>query len=244
MSSGIYNKFTGYHNRRSIRLRDYDYSRPGYYFVTICIRNRAERLFGDVDFVGAGSKPAHESVQNHAHGSVPKPAHESVEEPAPESAHGSVPKPTHARMILNEFGNIVQCAWDDLINHVSGISLDTFVIMPNHVHGIIRIIGAGLEPAPTITTATPKQLSLPEIIRQFKTFSARRINAIRHVRGNPVWQRNYYDHIIRDEKSLYGIRKYIRENPLHWRDDSENHIDREIEEFNRSADLQKEVPEG
>jgi REP element-mobilizing transposase RayT len=159
MSPGIYNQSTGYHNRRSIRLRGYDYSRPGYYFVTICIRNRAERLFGDIDFVGAGSKPA----------------------------HGSVPKPTHARMILNEFGHIVQCAWNDLINHISGISLDTFGIMPNHVHGIIRIIGAGLEPAPTMTTATPKQISLPEIIRQFKTFSARRINAIRHVRRNPVW---------------------------------------------------------
>jgi REP element-mobilizing transposase RayT len=223
MSSGIYNKFTGYHNRRSIRLPGYDYSRPGYYFVTICIRNRAERLFGDIDFVGAGSKPAPESVP----------------EPAPES----VPQPTHARMILNEFGNIVQCAWDDLINHVPGIALDTFVIMPNHVHGIIRIIGTGLEPAPTTapTTATAKQITLPEIIRQFKTFSARRINAIRHVQNNPVWQRNYYDHIIRGEKSLYVIRKYIRENPLHWREDSENHIDREIEEFKLSSALQKEM---
>lgn len=220
MSSGIFNNFTGYHNRRSNRLRGYDYSRPGYYFVTLCIHDRRQRLFGDIDFVvGAGSKPAHFSRS--------KPAREPV--------HELAPNPVHVWMNLNEFGTIVQFAWDDLMNHVSGIILDTFVIMPNHVHGIIRIggtgleHGAGLEPAPT--WAAPKRITLPEIIRQFKTFSARRINAIRHVRSNPVWQRNFYDHIIRNEKSLFFIRNYIRENPLNWLDDDENHINREIGEF-------------
>jgi putative transposase len=72
---------------------------------------------------------------------------------------------------------------------------------------------------------------LPEIVRQFKTFSAKRINAIRKSPGNPVWQRNYYEHIIRDETSLYFIREYIRENPLNWSIDSGNHVSREIREF-------------
>ena len=84
------------------------------------------------------------------------------------------------------------------------ISLDKFVIMPNHIHGII-IIGAGLEPAPT---------SISEIIRQFKTFSAKRINNLRNTPGSRLWQRNYYDHIIRNEHSFNAIRTYIRNNPL------------------------------
>jgi REP element-mobilizing transposase RayT len=196
MSSGIYNRYTGYHNRRSIRLRGYNYSRPGYYFVTICIHDRKQKLFGSFDNgpVGAGSKPA------------------------------PVFKP-------NQYAQTVQQTWHDLPNHISNIVLDEFIIMPNHVHGIIRISDhdinragledrAGLEPAPTV--------GLPEIVRQLKTFSARRINIRRNTPGQPVWQRNYYDHVIRDEKSLYFIRKYIRENPVNWSDDSESHIDREI----------------
>lgn len=211
MSSGIFNQFTGYHNRRSVRLRGYDYSQSGYYFVTICICDRTQKLFGDivgpksvrVCSVGAGSKPA---------------------------------------LLSNQYGDIVQSTWDDLLNHIAGITLDAFVIMPNHIHGIIRIVRAGLghghraglEPAPTGTVGTdnaPQRNALPEIVRQFKTFSAKRINAIRKSPGNPVWQRNYYEHIIRDETSLYSIKKYIRENPLNWSIDSENHVSREIQEF-------------
>jgi len=89
------------------------------------------------------------------------------------------------------------------------------------------------EPAPTenaMTKSSPTT-ELPEIVRQLKTFSAKRINIERKTPGKSVWQRNYYEHIVRDEKSLYFIRKYIRENPLKWIDDSENHIDREIDYF-------------
>lgn len=63
---------------------------------------------------------------------------------------------------------------------------------------------------------------LPEIVRQFKTFSSRRINDKRQTTGVPVWQRNYYDHIIRNEEELNEVRKYIRNNPLNWQMDSEN----------------------
>lgn len=132
---------------------------------------------------------------------------------------------------------IVQCAWNDLANHISDIGLGEFVIMPNHIHGIVVIAtsvsagcvgagskpaqipsdastGAGLEPAPT------KCHGLPEIVRQFKTFSARRINENRHALGMSVWQRNYYEHIIRNEADYNRIAKYIADNPRKWPEDS------------------------
>lgn len=116
-------------------------------------------------------------------------------------------------MQLNEYGKIVEFTWNDLVNHVNGIELDVFVVMPNHVHGIVVIVGAGSEPAPT-----PNK-PLSEIVRQFKTFSARRINDLRNTRGIPVWQRNYYEHIIRDEKSYQRISEYIINNPVQWQQD-------------------------
>lgn len=165
------------HHRRSIRLRGYDYRRPGAYFVTIAA-HRGARIFGSI--VG-------EAMQ------------------------------------LNEAGGIVQAAWDALPTHFPSVSTDAFVVMPDHLHGIVIIgsptrrtdvarrdgdvrPGAGLKPAPTLT----------EIIRALKTFSARRINAMRGVVGVPVWQRNYYEHIIRDTESLHRIRQYIIDNPRRW----------------------------
>jgi REP element-mobilizing transposase RayT len=167
--------------------------------------------FGDISVVGAGSKPA------------PLPA------PKPPAPFVNAPSPPI--LTPNQYREIMQNTWNDLPNHIPNIALDAFVIMPNHIHGIIRIIEhdanraglehrAGLEPAPTV--------GLPEMVRQLKTFSARRINKQRNTFGQPVWQRNYYEHIICDEKSLCFIRKYIRENPANWRNDMENHIDKEI----------------
>ncbi len=139
-------------------------------------------------------------------------------------------------MQLNEYGRIVEWTWYDLPNHVANITLDAFVVMPNHVHGIIIInppatVGAGSEPAPTGEPAPteptnagagPKPHGLPEIVRQFKTFSARRINDRRGTRGVPVWQRNYYEHIIRNQRALNAIRRYIAENPARWDEDRDN----------------------
>ena len=99
--------------------------------------------------------------------------------------------------------------------------------MPNHVNGIIVInphqtaVGAGLKPAPT-RPDTVKRHGLPEIVRAFKTFSARRINERRRMTDLPVWQRNYYEHIVRNEFSLNLIRRYILENPRQWHMDPEN----------------------
>ena len=124
-------------------------------------------------------------------------------------------------------GLIVQDAWHDLPNHYLNILLDSFIVMPTHIHGIIIItvssttnhVGAGLRPAPTFTTT---RHCLPEIIRALKSFSARRINELRDTPGAPVWQRGYYEHIIRNERQLNRVRNYIETNPLRWEMDAEN----------------------
>jgi len=140
-------------------------------------------------------------------------------------------------MILNQTGEILESTWLDLPNHYTGIALDAFVIMPNHTHSIIVLcdpVGAGFKPAlftnqehKPRTDHQPsspkiKRHSLSEIMRGFKTFSARKINEIRKTTGIPVWQRNYYERIIRDENELEETRKYIVNNPKKWEFDKEN----------------------
>ncbi len=259
--------------RRSIRLQGYDYTRQGAYFITICTRNRA-CLLGDI--VGG-------------------------------------------RMHLSEAGRLAQAAWEDLPHHYPHVQIDVWVIMPNHMHGIIILtgttttattmaetattmaetattmaetattmaetattmaetamaetatamaetatvmaetattmaetattmaetattmaetattmaetattmaetVGAGLKPAPTTPPTIPPTAprhGLSEIVRAFKTFSARRINALHNTVGTPFWQRNYYEHIIRNESALEQIRRYIVDNPARWSEDRE-----------------------
>ncbi len=120
------------------------------------------------------------------------------------------------RMALNDAGRMVQQVWDDLPNHYSHVELDECVVMPNHVHGIVVIVGAGFKPAPT------KRHGLPEIVRALKAFSARRINEIRNTPGVKLWQRGYYEHIIRNDDELNRIREYIANNPMKWEMDREN----------------------
>jgi len=150
------------HGRRSMRLKGYDYSTPGAYFVTLCTQDRS-CLFGEV---------------------------------------------ATGEMRLNEAGRLVQAVWEDLPKHYAAIALDAFTVMPNHIHGIIVLtgidVGAGFKPAPT---TTPKRHALPEIVRGFKTFSARSLNDHQGTHGRRVWQRNYYEHVVRSEESLDRIRE-------------------------------------
>jgi REP element-mobilizing transposase RayT len=117
-------------------------------------------------------------------------------------------------MHLSAEGICASDVWVGLPRHYANISLDAFVVMPNHVHGIV-ILGAG-------PTGASTQAALTEVVRGFKTYSARRVNVIRGVSGTPVWQRNYYERIICDDHELQNVRRYIAENPAHWDDDSEN----------------------
>ena len=127
-------------------------------------------------------------------------------------------------MTLSEYGNIVENVWYNLTGHYQNIKLDKFMVMPNHIHGIIILIdaddvGAGFKPAPTDLT---KYYPLSEIVRAFKTFSSRHVNELRITPGIPVWQRNYHEHIVRNENELNRIREYIINNPLRWQYDREN----------------------
>ncbi len=138
---------------------------------------------------------------------------------------------------LSPAGLIVNEAWHDLPRHYAHVQLDAFVVMPNHVHGIIFIeepsltdsVGAGLRPAPThhdrpapSKGVSSRRHGLSEIVRAFKSFSARRINALHGTLGARVWQRGFYDHVIRNEDDLARIREYIAMNPLRWSLDEEN----------------------
>jgi putative transposase len=127
-------------------------------------------------------------------------------------------------MRLSAFGRLVQSVWYDLPKHYPRLECDAFVIMPNHIHGVIVLAdvvssGAGLKPAPT---SSPIHYGLSEIVRAFKTFSARRINEMRGTRGVSVWQRNYFEHVVRNEAELLRIREYVVNNPLQWELDLEN----------------------
>jgi len=95
---------------------------------------------------------------------------------------------------LNEMGAIVQQTWDDLPTHYHGIDLDAFIVMPNHVHGLI-----------ILADQPERRHAIPEIVRGFKTFSARRVNE-RAGKSGVRWQRGYYEHVIRNEKALGRIR--------------------------------------
>ncbi len=182
--------------RRSTRLKEYDYSQPGYYFVTICTQKK-QSLFGEI---------------------------------------------SNNSMKLNELGKMVEAIWKQLPDRFPTIQLDEFVMMPNHMHAVIvlaaalnvgaplagalnskddfiqkSIHGAGARPAPT----------LGDVIGAFKS-----ITSVAYIHGieqqkwpaltKKIWQRNYYDHIIRNEEELLVKRQYILNNPKAWELDPEN----------------------
>ncbi len=178
------------HHRRSIRLKGYDYTQPGAYYITLCTKAR-QCLFGDV---------------------------------------------VKGEMRLNSLGYIAFTCWQAIPNHFPHVELDAFVVMPNHLHGILVIsdtlIRARHCRAPTIKQNHIPQIeqfgkpvpgSIPTVIRSYKGAVTRRINLICNTKGTSlIWQSNLYEHINRIEESLHNIRQYIRENPWRWADDPEN----------------------
>ena len=138
-------------------------------------------------------------------------------------------------MHLNNAGHMVQTIWQGLPDRFFATGLDLFVVMPNHFHGIILIVGAGLalpnRGAPTgagpaapmgAASSAPTSPTLGEVVRAFKSISATQVNRLLSRSGQPLWQRNYFEHIIRDGKALTRIREYIATNPLRWEFDREN----------------------
>ena len=130
--------------------------------------------------------------------------------------------------MLNAAAKFVQKCWMEIPVNYPNVTLDKFVIMPNHMHGIIMVVGndetvgaihvGAIHESPL---QRPK-MTLPKIMGRFKMNSAKYINKMRNSPGCPVWQRNYWEHIIRDEHDLNHIREYIFNNPLQWEMDNEN----------------------
>lgn len=191
------------HERKSIRLSEYDYSFPNWYYITICTHER-RNLFGEI---------------------------------------------TNGKMILNKFGNVVEEEWIQTKEIRKYVDLDHYVIMPNHLHGITiieqSIENAGatcrIEPtdlqrrgelnsptkddlgriqyAPTNIKFKSPSHTLGAIVRGFKSSVTKRFREISGNSDLKIWQRNYYEHIIRNEIDLQNIRKYITFNPLKWKID-------------------------
>ena len=165
------------YHRRSIRLKDYDYSQEGAYFVTICTYQQ-ELLFGTI----RGDK-----------------------------------------VYPNAYGLIVVDEWEQTAIIRKNVKLDDFVVMPNHFHGIILVSSRGvLQYAPTNTTLRSPSQTVGAIVRGFKSAVTKRIKIILGTRDIFIWQRNYYEHVIRNEDELNRIRLYIRNNPMQWQFDREN----------------------
>lgn len=166
-----------YPERKPNRLKEYDYSQSGYYYVTICMQNRGY-IFGDISDDG---------------------------------------------MILNQCGDIAKNSWLDLANHHKNIQLDAFVIMPNHIHGIIIINNpVGNRPACSVN----KNNNLSVIIGSYKSTVTKQINRINNIVFQ--WQKSFHDHIIRTTDSLKNIREYIVNNPLTWETDENNLINYKV----------------
>ena len=122
-------------------------------------------------------------------------------------------------MRLNDAGRAVQQCWIAIPDHFPHVELDVFVVMPNHVHGIVVIVdGRGTAcRAPTAEQfGCPVSGSIPTIFRSFKSAVTKCINEMRGTRGEKLWQRNYWEHIVRNESELNRIREYIQNNPAQW----------------------------
>ena len=128
-------------------------------------------------------------------------------------------------MLLNKYGAIAKSEWLRTENLRDNVRLDEYVMMPNHVHGIIEL-KESRDTARRVPAkekfGKPTKNSIPTIIRSYKSAVTKQINELNNQPGDKVWQRNYYDHIIRNRKDLNRIRKYIRDNPENWENDKLN----------------------
>jgi REP element-mobilizing transposase RayT len=176
------------HHRKSIRLRGYDYSQPGAYFITICTHQR-QSLFGDI---------------------------------------------VDGVMMLNTAGNIAHDEWKNISDIRHDVSLCEFVIMPNHMHGIINVGAHCMRPMNNDMNSMNNMHSVSgnqqsgrvqraptvgDIVRGYKSAVTKRLWESCGNQGHPVWQRNYHEHIIRNEQAYQNIAEYIRANPQKWQDD-------------------------
>jgi putative transposase len=120
---------------------------------------------------------------------------------------------SNGQMILNAAGQIAAARWRAIPEHFPGVWLDAFVVMPNHLHGIVIL---QYVPVEGLAQQDVKRQPLGTIVGTFKSVVSREINTLRGARGAQVWQERFYDHIVRDEADLERIRYYIEMNPANW----------------------------
>lgn len=191
-------------SRKSLRLPDYDYSQPGVYFVTLCTQGRA-CMFGEI---------------------------------------------VDGVMVVTPVGKIVELHWLLLTEHFPNVELDAFVVMPNHFHGVLNIVdvdnivGAGSpRPGPFLSQSgtenssvatggeTPPlqvKTTLGHVIGYFKYQTTKIINQQRRSPGMKIWQRSYYERVLRSEDEWERVREYITLNPGRWQEDRENPTNRSV----------------
>lgn len=116
---------------------------------------------------------------------------------------------SNGTVTLTEYGEIVKKCWEELPGHFPEMDPDAMVVMPDHLHALIWI-------TPSKAPEGKQVRGVGEVVKAWKSFSARRINEARGTPGAPLWHRDYYDRIIRNEEQLDACRAYIRENPLRW----------------------------
>ena len=134
------------------------------------------------------------------------------------------------RVVLSGPGEMIESVWHGLPERYPGVIVDAFVVMPNHIHGVVTLVGAGASACPDGSgqpQGVAPTLSLPDVVHRLKSLTtARYRREVRESGWQPfagrLWQRNYYEHVIRDEDDLDRVRRYIAENPLRWDDDPEN----------------------
>jgi REP element-mobilizing transposase RayT len=171
--------------RRSIRLKDYDYSQAGAYFVTICVHYK-RNFFGEI---------------------------------------------IDGCMQLTHTGEIVQSEWLRTEVVRPNVAVDEFIVMPNHLHGIVVIAEADIPVGATRRVARaqthgPVAGSIGAIVGQFKSTCTKQIRKNGALGHTPIWQRSYFEHVIRTQDELDRVRLYIVENPLKWELDRENPVAR------------------
>ena len=132
-----------------------------------------------------------------------------------------------AIMYLSNYGQIAYAEWFKTVELRSNIELDPdeFVVMPNHIHGIIHIndtVNSSSSVCSSKCLQPPLSGSLSAIIRAYKSAVTYAINSLNQSRGAPVWQRNYYEHIIDTDNEYLNIAAYIQNNPENWLQDAEN----------------------
>ena len=113
-------------------------------------------------------------------------------------------------------GGVARRAWEALPTHAPHVAVDAFVVMPNHLHGVLLITAPSDEPARASGAAGTAPGSLGALVQSYKSVVTRRVNRRRETPGGRLWQRSYWDRVVRSERELDAVRRYIRENPARW----------------------------